>query len=466
MSFLSRYRWPALMLLLFGGFYLALTLGNHVHFGTSGWDLGIFQQTLYHYAHGFLGPNTVRRVPTLLADHFEPIMFLLAPFWWIFREWTLLFVQVIAIMIGGAGVFAVINDKERPQSYGWGLAGMALFFVHWSLIQAITFDYHNNVIAAMLLPWLLWCVLQRRWLPLYILAALVLLCKETSSLLICALGLGMLPPRSTRRHGLVMTGLGILWYLLSVQFLIPLFAGGQYNHWVYQALGQSAGQAVIHILTNPVHALSLLFDQEEKLRFWKYLLISGGILLLRWPRLALLAAPLIAMKMFSSEPNHWSVWFHYQAELASLTAIAVGWTCLRLDRRLAVGLVVLVLGTNLFLDAKMTLADGFTPFRRMIMTSFSPLLPWQQAAYKAMALIPPYASVSTQNVFIPHLAGRKGIYLFPDYGSADFVLLHTDAYNVWPLADRPAMAREMQDLEAQGTFQKVFEENNILLYKR
>lgn len=465
MSFLSRYRWPALILLLFGGFYLALTLGNHVHFGTSGWDLGIFQQTLYQYAHGFLGPNTVRRVPTLLADHFEPIMFLLAPFWWIFREWTLLIIQIVAVMLGGAGVFAVIYDKERPKSYGWGLAGMGLFFVHWPLIQAVTFDYHNNVLGAMLLPWLLWCVLQRRWPPLYLLLALFLSTKETSSLFVVLLGTGMLFQRETRRHGIAVTAVGIFGYVLSVQFFIPLFSGGIYPHWVYDALGTSSGEALLHLITQPLSSLALLVDQPEKQDFWEYGLLSGGIFLFRWPRLLLLAVPVAAMKLFSSEPNHWTVWYHYQAELASLTAIAVIWTCLRLPKRWALAMVSIVLAMNIFIVSKMTISDRYTPFRQMVMTSFSPLKPWQTAAYKAIQRIPQDATVSAQNVLIPHLADRHGIYLFPDYGDAEYILVHTDAYNVWPLDDREAMARQIGDIENNG-FHRIFDEQGILLYKR
>lgn len=466
---LLRAHFPAILISLAAGcFFLVIGLAQHAHFATSGWDFGIFMQALYHYAHGILGPNTVRGVPTLLGDHLEPIMFLLVPLWWIFRENTLFVVQSFAVTIGGLGVYTAVMAREDHWKRLYATAALMLFCVHWSLTQAVTFDYHNNVLGMMLLPWIIVAVQYKKWLWMWLLTILLLMTKETAGLLVMMLGLGMVltTKKEERLQGALLISVGILYFLLAIKVLIPFFAQGSYAHLTYDRLGSSLGDMLLFMLQHPLQTLQMFFDAPEKLQFWKYTLASGGFLLLLWPRLLLLALPLIAMKMLSSKDNHWGIWFHYQVELSVLISIALGWTCMRITRPVAVSAILLLLSINIWLTARMPLADRFTPAHSQIARIFSPLSAWQQAAQEALRMIPEDASVSVNNTLVPHLASRHHIFLFPEYDRAEYILLHEDTYNVWPLATREDMEVARARLAADPEFEVIFAKEGIVLYKR
>lgn len=463
----KQQHWAWGLAAFFGISYFILSLLLQYHFRTSGWDMGIFQQTLYQYAHGILGPNTVRNVPTLLGDHFELLLFLISPLWWILREYTLFFVQAAAVSIGGMGVYAVIRHT-RPEAPRWiALGAMTLFFIHWSLVQAMTFDFHNNVLGAMLLPWLILCLIQSRWKSLWILAVLFLMSKETASLTLLFLGIGMLifGPVKARVHGVGLAILSLLWYFTTVRWLIPLFGSGSYAHWSYEALGSNTTEALFTILRHPLNVIALLFNAPEKHVFWLYSLGTGGMFLFRWPRLLLLALPLVAMKLFSSEPNHWGIWYHYQVELAIFVALASGWTALLLKTRTAKVLLISLLLINGMASFTMTMNDRVTPLYRLGYELLRPRDPWKNAAVEAIAQIPQYAAVSTNNLLAPHLTQRAQLTLFPQIDGAEYVLLHRDTTNVWPLGTREDMERAQQDfLDTTNTI-PLYAKDGIELYR-
>jgi uncharacterized membrane protein len=68
-----------MMSFAFGAVYVSLSIVAHYFFRSNAFDLGIFNQAMYLYAHGEVGPNTVRGVTTLLQDHAEILLPLLSP---------------------------------------------------------------------------------------------------------------------------------------------------------------------------------------------------------------------------------------------------------------------------------------------------------------------------------------------------------------------------------------------------
>src|SRR2546423_14354112 len=63
--------------------FSAISLFRYVHFAANGFDLGIQDQTVWGYSRLEMIPNTVLGVPNLLGDHFNPILMLLAPLYWL-----------------------------------------------------------------------------------------------------------------------------------------------------------------------------------------------------------------------------------------------------------------------------------------------------------------------------------------------------------------------------------------------
>src|SRR5207249_10010788 len=112
-----------------------------------------YNQAIYQYAHREGGPNTIRQIPHLLGDHAEFILFFFAPLYWMLGSYTLLIVQIIAVLGGGYGVYRASRLETDDEVLSAG--AMAIFFLSFGVISAVTFDFHSNVIWTMFLPWIL-----------------------------------------------------------------------------------------------------------------------------------------------------------------------------------------------------------------------------------------------------------------------------------------------------------------------
>src|SRR4051795_13037064 len=78
----------------------ALAILRHDRYGSGGFDLGIFDQQVWSYAHFRVGPNTVKRTHDLLGDHFHPILVLLAPLYWLWDDVRALLVAQAVLLAG------------------------------------------------------------------------------------------------------------------------------------------------------------------------------------------------------------------------------------------------------------------------------------------------------------------------------------------------------------------------------
>ena len=118
-------------------------------------DLGVYSNALYDYARFRMNDAaSFKMMPlNLLSDHMDFSLMLLSPFSLIFGQYTLLIWQIISVIIGGFGVYhfllAYTGDKRLSA-----LAGMHLF-LFFGIFSALSFDYHSNVYASMLIPWFL-----------------------------------------------------------------------------------------------------------------------------------------------------------------------------------------------------------------------------------------------------------------------------------------------------------------------
>ena len=106
------------------------------------------------------------REPALaLSDHFDLYLMLLSPLVYVFGTYTLLIVQIAAVLLGGWGVYKLIGLYTDDD--GMPLLAMAAFLFSFGVIHPFAFDYHSNVLTAMMLPWMLYFLKQKSmpWLP-------------------------------------------------------------------------------------------------------------------------------------------------------------------------------------------------------------------------------------------------------------------------------------------------------------
>jgi len=469
--------------------YCSISLYNHYVFRTFAFDLGIKNQAIWDYAHFRYSYSTVMTELhgeiNILANHFEPVLFLFGPLYWIFGSYTLLVVQIAFIILGGWGIYRYFRIS---QSNPWlAVAAMAVFYGIWAIFGALAYDFHTNVLGAMLVPWIVY-FMERRKIWAAVLVAFVLMnCKENMALWSVFIGLGLaLHYRRSRPQwagGLAISALGAVYFILVMKVFMPYYAAGRlpYLHFSYSALGEDFGEAFRTLLTKPWVAVKLLFvnhlphedayNDVIKMQLHSFVMLSGGIFLFFRPQFLIMLIPIYAQKMFSDDPGKWGIYNQYSIEFVPVIALAAfsvisSWR----DRR-----VQIAAGALVFLSAFDT-TKGFidmwqpTDYYKRQTKFYSPVhyereIPVAETHRALRRYVPDGVPVSATFYLLPHLAGRSGIYLFPARSKADYVVWCSDGVGSYPL--NPADDRKTLDsLLTSGEWTTDYTNNQLYILHR
>jgi uncharacterized membrane protein len=486
---LSRQGFPAhqkamyALTAFFGVLYGLVTFVNHALFRTYAFDLGIKNQTLWYFAHGKMAYSSL--LPELqgdisiFANHFEPILVFLAPFWWILGSWTLLVAQWAFVLWGGWGIYKL---TQHWTASGWTAVAMAwLYYWGWGFFSAFGYDFHTNVLAAGCIPWALYYLWKQKvWAGLAV-TLLWLSCKETQGLLLFFVGTGCLPmvwkQKKQRFMALGLAGLGLLWFGVVMKVVMPHFAEGRitYFHFHYSALGENGGDLIQSVLSDPISAIKLMFTNpyeqdkvpgNDKLKFILAMVWSGGFLLVLRPAWIWMMVPILLQKLWSDQPAHWGPFFHYNAELMPLLVLGLA--------RVSQG--VFTAPGKQWLLALLVLAAPEVTRRSLI---WYRLYPWAREAVdfsfrphyqrsfpvnelrSILKKIPEDASVAATDFVVPHLASRPDIFVLPDTGHAHYILKVMDDRDLPP--DQQAALSQIQP-KIQDEI--LWQEGPFLLWKR
>ena len=104
--------------------YATFSVLNHGHFGTYAYDLGIFDQVMWHYSRFELPETTIVGLPTALGDHLHPVLLLLTPLYWIWADPRML-LGAQAVLLGASvvPVFVFCRDHVGRSQLGDQLRG-------------------------------------------------------------------------------------------------------------------------------------------------------------------------------------------------------------------------------------------------------------------------------------------------------------------------------------------------------
>lgn len=427
-----REPWIALLVLASAAAYATYSVLNHMHLGTYAYDLGIFDQVLWHYSRFEIPETTIVGLPTALGDHFHPILLLLTPLYWIWSDpKTLLIAQGVLIAASIVPVYVWCRDRVGRLAAHL-LAGAYVMF--WGIHSAVAFDFHEIAFAPVLLASMLVCADRERWRAFAALLVAFLLVKENLALLVAFIGV-YLAVRGERRKGAAVAVVGVAWFFLTTKLAIPWFGGGrEFRHFRYQQFGSDLPAALWHMATHPWTVVQIFFDQEAKIRTLALIVLPFLGLFLISP-LALLLIPLLAERMYSTNPFLWGTSAHYSLVLAPILVMGAADGLRRLPRlrfvrsrprlralrtpRFALGAVVVILLLNAW-------AASTFPLRALTQPSFYSSWPQDRIAQRMLALVPPDASVAAQSHFIPHLSERELVFqLGPGRPTADYVVANS-----------------------------------------
>src|SRR5690606_36725386 len=130
-----------------------------------------------------------RRFDNILSDHLSFYHFIFAPFRYLFGSSTLLIFQILSIIFGAIGIHKFITFLFQNTF----IANSAIFhFLRmWGIFSALSFDYHDKVVASMFVPWLFYAILQKKLRNIIIFSILIIISRENMSLWLAFIFLGI-----------------------------------------------------------------------------------------------------------------------------------------------------------------------------------------------------------------------------------------------------------------------------------
>lgn len=463
------------ILLCLGAAFLTISaLLNHRGLGT-GYDLGIYDQTIWNLAHGRIWMTTLVYETGGYYDHFEPILTLIVPLYWLWPDVrALLIVQSLALALGSLPIYLYARRRFQSWEFGSALALViaAAYLAYPALHNANLNDFHEVSLLPPLLGFALYGLLTDQRRVMWVFLALCLMVKEDFSVTFLMFGLYIVvfrPAGFRRRDGALVAAAAVIWMLLVLYVFYPAATRGMPYPFVarrYPWLGDSPESAVTVLLTRPWIMLPYL-TQPPKLLF--VLRLMGPLLflpLLGWP-VILLAIPVLVYLMLSNYEPQWSVQSYYNPPLLPTLFYGLilalshvqGWMArggrrLRLVPIAMIGLLMVGVGGSYRLDAPGPGSRNFTPERFAVTSRV-------EAARRIMAQISPDASVSAIWSLAPHLSQRERIYtvLARPKTPTDFIILEespaAEGAPLYPYAAPdlwPPVYYEYTTVAAEGAF--------------
>ncbi|MFQ5897126.1 MAG: DUF2079 domain-containing protein [Candidatus Methylomirabilia bacterium] len=444
-----------------------ITVTNHyvLH---SGFDLGYYVQLLWNLVEGH-GPRVSLPEMHAWGDHFSPILYLFMPLFALFPGAVcLLIAQSAALALGAPVVFALARRWLGDDRKALALAG--LYLLNPSVHGINLKDFHPQALA---IPLLLAAILAfESHRPVWFMFSVVLTLgtREDAGLAILGLGLWLGLARRRWLWGLGVGALGLAWLFFMTWWLIPFFREAPYPHLGrFAHLGGSLGEILLALLRQPLAPLAALANGDRFIYLLALLAPLGFLPLLR-PLDLIPALPTLVVNLLSSDPllvhHRWQyvayiVPFVFAAAIGGLGRLGQRpgtlkpGRAVRLSSRRALGLaLVLSLALtsrtlNYFGVARWALAD------------------WQRAVYRLMARVPPGTGVSTHINFIPHLALRSKVFVFPvGLKRSDYVLLYARGHDSDEVVVREGNTVSIQAGKVIRRYAVVTEEASYLLLRR
>lgn len=457
-----------------GVLYALISLVNHYLFKTYVLDLGLYTHAIYEYAHFRMADCSMfKAVPqNLLSDHFDLYLMILSPLVYVFGTYTLLIVQIVAVLLGGWGIYKLIglytDDDWLP------IIATAAFFFSFGIIHPLTFDYHSNVLTTMMLPWLLYFLKQRRFGLTSLFVVLFVIGKENMSLWLFFIAIGLMwdyrKDKKTLWHLAVYAVFALAYFVIINMIVMPQLGGlgGGFARYAY--LGGSYIEIAKNLLLHPSKTLHILFSNTSNFPHYDYVkaefywcaLATGMIFTLLKPNYFLMLIPLIGQKMLASDHLFWGVSFQYSVEFMPVLIISSFLVIIKLkktiwQRMLAGALLISTVLTTFYtigVPKSYVKLDQICIYqgRHYEQTQFD-----IHYVRELMQEIPTDASVCASTMFVPHLCLRPEIYDYQTvapYVNAEFVLVTEAHYNL-PFWTKPRMAKR-DDYELLETDGKVF----------
>lgn len=467
-------------IIIFFLFFSTLAILKHKSFYSTGLDLGIYDQTVYGYSKGKMYDSIMGF--HVLGDHIELILFLIAPLYLIFKTpITLIIIQSILISIGAFVLY--ILSKKILKSEIAAFIMCLVYLVHPAIQYVILFDFHPTVLPLPFIFLAIYSLIQKNYKTLMLSLFFIAICKEYFPLILIPFGIFLFFIdikkdkeltkfkkissdslfSKERVYGFVILLIGISWFLINLEVLIPLFHKGEYFYFTANSyFGTTLGEIAKTVLLNPINLFTYIFTLN-KLAF--LILFSSSIFFMLFALLApeyiFLGITEIAILLLYEKNSLSEIVYHHQIPFLAiiLAATVIGIKRLSKFFKSRKTSKSMVIACSLGILTTSILANVFFgPFTILYdINDFNPNKPYVHTGNKILSMIPENASVTAPNWVMPHLTRREKIYRLRRFArdeagvpNADYVVIDLST----ALTDPKRSARSYESNELTILFNK------------
>ncbi len=478
---------PAAWLTLIGIVLFALVFGslgvqNQRNFGTWSYDMGIYDQGFWLLSRGGNLFMSVRGL-NFWGHHVNLIGLAFVPFYWLGAGPSFLYVaQACVLALGAAPVYLIARDKFRNEWMGLCFAFVFLMYAPLQWISWAMFHPEALVITPFLFAW--WFATRERWGWYWAAVLVALSTREDVALAVFMLGVVLLitmrKAPDYRRITRICFGtmlLGVAWYVVATKVVIPFFNDGKepfYITYFYGNYGSTTPQILGNIIRHPDRVVSDAV-QHDRLTFYKQMSWPVGWVYLANPLALLMAAPQLLASVIGLSPYARMIRYQYTSVMiaplfiASIQGAYVFWRFKLAQVLLPLWLVGCAYVSNV--------AWSPSPLNTKDYAVWSTPNPRHESLRRALAVVPPDASVAATYQLLPHLSHRRHIYDWPNpfwaavWGNDDCAHLPDPRTVDYVVLDKTQIGASNQALyDAMrvpgGPFQPVFEDDNVVVLKR
>ncbi len=469
--------------LVFAVIYGLISIVNHYCFRTYGLDLGLYTNALYDYLHFRWNDSTVfKEVPeNLLADHFDLYLILFSPLSVFFKTYTLLIIQIAFVLIGAYGVFQYFEFRTNGLHSNISYLLTIAFLLFFGIYSALSYDYHSNVVASMLVPYLFLNIRKEKWMSAFVCLVVICVGKENMALWMCFVLLGLLweyrSNEDASKKIILLFLFSLLYFILIAKWVMPAFSNsGKFLQFHYSVLGENFSDALLKLITQPLDVLKLFFINHTndvrgnyvKLETHVFIFISGLWILLFKPNYIFMLLPLYAQKMLHDDYQKWSIDAHYSVEFAPLLIIGAGEFIISMKKNImriytSIALALLNLLCTIRLMDKTIMFTNKSRYRIYQSSHYQRTFNIKNV-YDAMLVIPDESVVSAQTSILPHLALRDKIYTFPIIKDAEYIILNLKD-DTYPL-DTTTFKIISQKIINDSQWEKIFNREQVYVLRK
>ena len=437
---------------------------------TNIFDLGIFENVLWHSVHGDPLGTTIFPSGNFSSEHFAPLLLLLAPLYALVpRGETLIVAQTVWLCSAVIPLWLWTRRQHASPAVAAALCVAWLLspFVHSNAL----WDFHDLTLGVPLVLWALWglAVLQAdgRRAPLWLAASALLLVREEMALVVLMLGL-FAALSGERRRGAALMLLALAWFVLVARLLAPGAGLGAYPNSLHGGLSNTSsyGDLSAVLAADP---LFLLLELMRPSKFGLLLALLTPLLLL--PALAgrilLLLAPGVAILALSANKAVANPAFHYTSFFLPVLFAAAPLGLLRLERWLGrpaareavAGILVAALAFNWSFGALGPSTSFRAGFSSISWTLTAAERERHAFVTELATQFEPDACIAATGKVGAHLAGRRCLIRLGDRSDVDWVVILRSEMHA-------RSAPILRAFEDSGEFVRHVEAHGILVLRR